>query len=104
MYQLFVGEIGIPRREFLYEIKAWEARRIVRGYRKRDKLKHQLLAEVVYASIYMMRDPKGKTVADLFPQFFEDEHTNNETQLSDNEVKELQEELAAMNAKNESGQ
>ena len=52
----------------------------------------------------MMRDPKGKTVADLFPQFFEDEHTNNETQLSDNEVKELQEELAAMNAKNESGQ
>ena len=35
MYQLFVGEIGIPRREFLYEICFWEARRIFRGYRNR---------------------------------------------------------------------
>ena len=35
LFQLFVGEIGIPRREFLYEISFWEARRILRGYRNR---------------------------------------------------------------------
>lgn len=35
LYELFVGEIGIPRREFLYDISLWEARRIYRGYRKR---------------------------------------------------------------------
>ena len=33
--QLFVGEIGMPRREFLYDIRFWEARRILRGYRNR---------------------------------------------------------------------
>lgn len=35
LYQLFVGEIGFPRREYLYEISFWEARRIIRGYRRR---------------------------------------------------------------------
>jgi hypothetical protein len=35
LFQLFVGEIGIPRREFLYDICFWEARRIIRGYRNR---------------------------------------------------------------------
>ena len=32
---MFVGEIGIPRREFLFDISFWEARRILRGYRNR---------------------------------------------------------------------
>ncbi len=32
---MFVGEIGIPRREFLYELSFWEARSIYRGYRNR---------------------------------------------------------------------
>lgn len=35
LLELFVGEIGFPRREFLYEISFWEARRIMRGYRNR---------------------------------------------------------------------
>ena len=32
---MIVGEIGIPRREFLYDIDFWEARRIIRGYQRR---------------------------------------------------------------------
>lgn len=32
---MFVGEIGIPRREYLYEISFWETRCIYRGYRNR---------------------------------------------------------------------
>ena len=40
----------MPRREFLYDIKFWEARRIIRGYRKRGRIFMQLLAENVYAS------------------------------------------------------
>lgn len=35
LLELFVGEIGIPRREFLFDIHFWEARRILRGYRNR---------------------------------------------------------------------
>jgi hypothetical protein len=52
-------------------LQFWHVRRIIRGYRNRDKLKHQLLAEVVYASIHVMRDAKGKTVQDMFPMLWE---------------------------------
>ena len=65
-----MGEIGIPRREFLYDIRFWEVRRIVRGYRNRDRLKHQLMAECAFAAMFAMRDPKGKTPRDIFPSLF----------------------------------
>lgn len=98
---MVVGEIGISRREFLYDLRFWEVRRIVRGYRRRDRLKHQLMAECVFAAIYAMRDPKGKTVADMFPMLFEDdEDSENEPQITEDEVAMLQAEMAAMNAEN----
>ena len=68
-----MGEIGIPRREFLYDLRYWEAHLIIRGYNKRNRLTNQLLAESVYATIHIMRDAKGKTVADMFPSLFEDD-------------------------------
>jgi hypothetical protein len=34
---LFVGEIGLPRREYLYDIRFWEARRILSGYNRRHR-------------------------------------------------------------------
>ena len=68
-----MGEIGIPRREFLYDLRFWEVRRIIRGYRQRDRLTHQLLAECAYAATYAMRDPNGKTVEDIFPSLFADD-------------------------------
>ena len=95
-----MGEIGISRREFLYDLRFWEVRRIIRGYRRRDKLKHQLMAECVFAAIYAMRDPKGKTVADMFPMLFEDEEDSDEPQITEDEVAMLQAEMAAMNAEN----
>lgn len=96
-----MGEIGIPRREFLYDLRFWEVRRIIRGYRRRDRLKLQLLAECVYASIHTMRDPKGKTVEDLFPALFEDdEQIPSGPALTQDEVSELQAMMAAMNASN----
>ena len=93
-----MGEIGIQRREFLYDLRFWEVRRIIRGYRKRDRLKHQLMAECAYAAIYAMRDPKGKTVADMFPQIFEDDDINDEPPMTDEEAEELQAEMDAFNA------
>lgn len=35
MYQLFVGEIGYNRHEFLHDLKFWEIRCIIKGYRNR---------------------------------------------------------------------
>jgi len=51
----------------------WEVLRIIRGYRKRDRLTHQLIAEAVFAAMHTMRDSKGKTVKDFFPMLFEDD-------------------------------
>lgn len=31
-----MGEIGIDRRTFLYDLHVWEVRRIIAGYRKRE--------------------------------------------------------------------
>ena len=93
-----MGEIGFPRREFLYDIRFWEVRRIIRGYRRRDTLKHQLLAECAYATIYAMRDPKGKTVADIFPMLFDDDDEDDEPPITEEEKKNLLQLMDDINA------
>jgi hypothetical protein len=94
-----VGEIGIPRREFLYDLRFWEVRRIIRGYRQRDRLKHQLLAECAYAAMFSNRDPKGKTVSDMFPMLFEDDDDDyDEPPISAEDVEELQAVMDALNS------
>ena len=37
MYQLVVGEIGISREAFLYKMDFWEVKRVVAGYRDRQR-------------------------------------------------------------------
>jgi hypothetical protein len=93
-----VGEIGIHRREFLYDLRFWEVRRIIRGYRRRDLLKHQLMAECVYAAIHVMRDPQGKTVADMFPMLFDYDDDDDEPPISAEDVEELQAVMDALNS------
>lgn len=88
----------MQRHEFLYEITFWEVRRLIRGFRRRDRLKYQLLAECAYAAIYAMRDPRGKTVSDMFPTLFGDEDEHRES-ISEEEQKELQELMATINGK-----
>lgn len=98
-----MGEIGIPRREFLYDLRFWEVRRIIRGYRQRDRLKHQLIAECAYAATYAMRDPKGKTVEDIFPMLFDDhddDDNNDEPTISEDEAAEMQAMMADFNKSN----
>lgn len=96
-----MGEIGITRREFLYDIRFWEVRRIIRGYRQRDRLKHQLMAECVYAAMYAMRDPKGKGVEDMFPMLFEDDDDEDEPPISAEDVAEMQAVMSAISAQEE---
>ena len=96
-----MGEIGISRREFLYDLRFWEVRRIIRGYRRRDRLKHQLMAECVYAAMFAMRDPKGKTVADMFPMLFEYDDDDDEPPLTKEDVDDLLADINAYNSKTE---
>ena len=96
-----MGEIGIPRREFLYDIRFWEVRRIVRGYRNRDRLKHQLMAECAYAAMFSNRDPKGKTVRDIFPSLFQDDDPDatDSAPIDDKEVARLRALMREENAR-----
>ena len=94
-----MGEIGIPRHEFLYDLCFWEVRRIIRGYRNRDRLKHQLMAECAFAAMFAMRDPKGKSAADVFPSLFNDEDEDDTPPLSEEEVEDLQDLMNNLNDK-----
>ena len=93
-----MGEIGIPRREFLYELRFWEVDAIIRGYRRRNRLTHQLLAEIVYTTMYINRDPKGKTVEGMFPMLFEDEEEEDTPIMTKEDSDELQQLMEDLNA------
>lgn len=59
------------------------------------------MAECAWAAIYTMRDPKGKTAADLFPTIFaDDEETQPQPGISEEEAAEMQQMMASMNASN----
>ncbi len=88
----------MSRREFLYDIKFWEARRILRGYRKRGKIFMQLLAENVFASTYAFRGSEGNTPQKMFPSLFEDDR-DMEPGITEEEKNELLELMAAENAR-----
>jgi hypothetical protein len=93
-----VGEIGIPRREFLYDLRFWEVDAIIRGYRRRNRLTHQLLAEIVYTTMYINRDPKGKTVEGMFPMLFEDEEEEDTPIMTKEDSDELQQLMEDLNS------
>ena len=98
-----MGEIGISRHEFLYELTYWEVLRIIRGYRRRGRLRDQLIAEAVFAAMHTMRDSKGKTVKDFFPGLFEDDDDDDRepADITDEEIAELQAEMDAWNMANQ---
>ena len=58
------------------------------------------MAECAYAAIFATRDSHGKTVKDLFPMLFEDDDEEEHEPISQEDIDELQAEMAAMNNKN----
>ena len=89
---MLVGEIGIDRRAFLYDLRYWEVLRIIKGYRRRDWLKLQLMAECTYAAMYAMRDPKGMTPQKMFPELFKVEDDDTPApEITEQDAKDLQE-------------
>ena len=91
---MLVGEIGIDRRAFLYDLRYWEVLRIIKGYRRRDWLKLQLMAECTYAAMYAMRDPKGMTPQKLFPELFKVEDEPEAPTITEQDAQDLQDLMA----------
>lgn len=97
---MFVGEIGIPRREFLYDISYWEARRIYKGYRDRYR---DTWSATRWQTFYIMgtwadlRKAGIHRPKDLL-EFPWEKHIVNDADIpTDDEVEDMRRMLAEMN-------
>ncbi len=62
LFRLLVGEIGIPRHEFWYELTWREVRAIIDGYNRRRRDGWEQARLIAYHVAYCMGVPKGQTV------------------------------------------
>lgn len=62
LFRLLVGEIGISRREFWYELTWREVRAIIDGYNRRRRDGWEQARLIAYHVAYCMGVPEGKTV------------------------------------------
>lgn len=97
-YQLFVGEIGMSRHEFLYEVDAWEANLINEGYLRRNALFYQLLRINAWASAYCMGNPEKVGPQDFFHLYVDDLKLDEQHQgISKEDYDQLQQEMRDYN-------
>lgn len=97
---MLVGEIGIARREYLYELSYCEILMITRGYFRRYHPGWEQARLVAHQVHYCMGVSKGdvaKTPQELIPFNWEQKPV---VQVSQDEIEELQAEIAAINSQN----
>lgn len=95
---MLVGEIGIARREYLYELSYCEILLITRGYFRRHHPGWEQARLVAHQVHYCMGVSKGdvaKTPQELIPFHWEQKPV---VQVSQDEIEELQAEIAAINS------
>ena len=95
-----MGEIGFPRREFLFDIRWWEARRIIKGSEARTR---QLWSAARWQTYWIMssqigskgmRESNINSPRDLIEFPWEKEPA---PELTEEEAAELLEEMKAFN-------
>lgn len=99
---LLVGEIGIARDTFLYELKWWEIKAIIEGYRRRERTFCLMTRWSTFMTMCTgMADLKKAGISsekDLMK--FPWENDNADTELpSDEDVERMRDELIEMNKK-----
>lgn len=76
----------------------WEILLIIQGYRRRNVLQYQLQRMNVFASTFAFSGNKdGKRAEDLWPLYFDKYITADDPPLTEEEVADLQAEMAAIN-------
>lgn len=101
---MFVGEIGLPRHEYLYVIQFWEAQRILDGYQNR---KRDLWSAVRWQTYHIMAAQVGgkelsshgiHKATDLLPLPWDTDKSSQMPLPTEDDVKQMQAEMAAWNA------
>lgn len=96
---MLVGEIGIPRTEYLYELKYWEILLITRGHFRRYHSGWEQARLVAYNAHYCMGSKNTPpTVQEWLPLPWEREA--GDPLLSEDEVEELRREIQRENEQN----
>ena len=81
-------------------MKWWEILLIIQGYRRRNVLQYQLQRIQAWASAFCMGNKEGKRPQDLIDLYIDHYIDEDEDQLSQQEVDDLQAEMAAINKSN----
>ena len=95
-----MGEIGISRREFLYELRFWEVRRIIRGYRRRQRPSWEqarLNAFYIMSAMADLSKAGIRSDRDLITFPWEKEVTKRESLPRDEEVEEMRQLMKELN-------
>lgn len=100
-YQLLVGEIGIPRKEYLYELQLWEIILITRGYWRRQHPSWEQSRLIAYNVRYCMGVPKGQSPVDLQEWLpFPWEGNTGQNDVSEDDVQDILASIREENRKN----
>ena len=81
-------------------MKWWEILLIIQGYRRRNVLQYQLQRIQAWASAFCMGNKDGKRPQDLVDLYIDHYIDESEEQLKQQEVDDLQAEMAAINKSN----
>lgn len=87
-----MGEIGYDRKEFLYDLRLWEIRAIVRGYRLRARTAWESTRMAAYFIMSSMTDLSKAGIhrdTDLVKFPWETEHAGRD--VTDEEIEQLRE-------------
>ena len=98
---MLVGEIGIDRREFLYELKLWEIILITRGYFRRYHPGWEQARLIAYNAAHCMGAKNPPTITQWLKFPWERDHAE---EISDDEVNEIRKQIEAENQEKASEQ
>jgi hypothetical protein len=95
---MLVGEIGISRHEFLYELRLWEIILITRGYFKRYHPGWEQARLIAYNAAHCMGAKNAPTITNWLKFPWEMSHDD---ELNDDQVNEIREMIQKENEKKE---
>ena len=85
---MLVGEIGIPRHEFLYDLRLWEIILITRGYFKRYHPAWEQARLIAYNAAHCMGSKNAPVITQWLKFPWEKSHDD---ELTDEQVNEMRE-------------
>ena len=94
-----MGEYGVPRHEFLYDLRLWEILAIQRGRARRARLYWEPARFVAFTSARVAGAKSLQSMRDMITFPWEEEETPEDELPTDEEIEKMRRQLQAENAK-----